>query len=147
MKMVTFVLLVSVKVHAKSKEMFGSVHGDSMTVSYRILDDGKHVLAVARKSPSGYVENQTVALDLKNNEFVSAQYAFRCFASQPADKKPYAYAILDKYEVKEGITAHPKRAWLVDEKETKLIVVKDPQSIECSWYQEGDGEFPFKTKN
>jgi hypothetical protein len=117
-----------------------------MSVSYRTLDSGKHVLVVLKRDSRKVSEAQTIELNLQKDEFLSDFYSFRCFAFAPknAAKKIYAYAVLNKSQVKEDIATNPLRAWLVNEKESRLDPVKDPKAIECSWYRAGDGEFPFK---
>ena len=119
-----------------------------MSVSYRTLDSGKHVLVVLRRNAEKASEVQSIELNLKKDEFLSDFYSFRCFAVGPQYpyQKNYVYAVINKSQVKEDIVVHPIRAWLVNEKEPRLDAVKDTKIIECSWYREGDGEFPFKSK-
>ena len=78
MKLLLLVAAAATSFCASPKEILGSSHGSFMSVSYRALDSGKHVLVVLRRDAKKVTEVQSVELNLKKDEFLSEFYSFRC---------------------------------------------------------------------
>lgn len=126
-----------------SKTLVSSTHGDKLSVTYSVLNNGHHVLeATNSQDPK---KNQVIELNLKKSEFLSEAASFRCYAVGP--KFPYhtiqAYGVIAKSLAKPEKPVHPNRAWIADVNAGQLVPVTNTKEIECNWEKMGESEFPF----
>ncbi|MCB0356235.1 MAG: hypothetical protein KDD40_04470 [Bdellovibrionales bacterium] len=130
---------------ASMKSLGGTMHSSKMAVEYSVLNTGHHVLTVKEKlgvknNKATFKEIQLVELNIKPDESLSTYNGFMCTAE--SDK--FVYGIILKKNASESKNFHPERAWQVDKKNLMLVPIKNPTTVNCKWFPEGETQYPFK---
>lgn len=143
MKKIILLLILSNFTYATPKLISASLHGEKMSVSYSMLDNGSKILEVKeiigrKKNKALFESKQKINLKLSPDDEVSSIVGVMCFL-----EKTLVYAVFSKSKAREKCIFPAKKAWIIDQKNIKLTAIKDIKKVSCSWHPEGESTFPF----